>query len=94
MALCCQSRLASLQHSRCTIAACPRVLQVLIVPPARTSYRPMMALTPTALGTCTRALGTGEPGCVDMLARLFFMLETHDPQGVIGHAVVVPKPSR
>jgi hypothetical protein len=46
------------------------------------------------LGTCTRALGTGEPGCVDMLARLFFMLETHDPQGVIGHAVVVPKPSR
>jgi hypothetical protein len=36
-----------------------------------------VALTPTALGTCTRALGTGEPSCVGRPPRLFFMLEAH-----------------
>jgi hypothetical protein len=53
-----------------------------------------MALTPTILGTCACALGTGEPGCVGRSARLFFMHEAHDPQGVAGHAVAVLEPSR
>jgi hypothetical protein len=52
-----------------------------------------MALTPVALGTCAHALGTGEPGCVGRPIRLFFMLEAHDPQGAVGHAVVALEPS-
>jgi hypothetical protein len=62
------------------------------VPPAHTSRMLMMALTPVTLGTCTHALGTGEPSCVDRSARLFFMLETHEPQGTMGH-VTAPEPT-
>jgi hypothetical protein len=39
----------------------------------------MMALTSNALEICVRALGTGEPYCTDMHARLFFMFEACDP---------------
>jgi hypothetical protein len=76
MALYCQSRLPPLQRCRCTIAACPHILQVLTVPLAHTSCRPKMALTPTTLGTCAHALGTGEPGCVGRSDSLFFYLRT------------------
>jgi hypothetical protein len=29
------------------------------------------------------------PSCIGRTARLFFMLEAHDPQGVVGHVVVL-----
>jgi hypothetical protein len=92
VALCCWSHLAPLQR-RCTVAAYPHVLQVLTALPVRTSCRPMMALTPVTLGTCAHALGTGEPSCVGRSARLFFMLESHDPQGAVGHALAALEPS-
>jgi hypothetical protein len=47
----------------------------------------MMALTSGALETCARALGTYVPSYRGRSARLFFMLEARDPQGVTGHVV-------
>jgi hypothetical protein len=85
--LCCWRCLAPLQRWHCPVTACPHILQVLAVPPARTSCRPMMALTLAVMGTYTRALKTGEPCCVGMPVRLFFMLEANRPQGATGHAV-------
>jgi hypothetical protein len=78
----------------CTAAACLHVLQALNVLPARTSCRPMMALSLGALETWTRALGTCKPSCIGKSARLFFMPEARDPQETTGHAVVAPKPSQ
>jgi hypothetical protein len=51
-----------------------------------------MALVSGALETSVRALETCEPSCTSRPARLFFMLEAHDPQGTARH-VVAPEPS-
>jgi hypothetical protein len=77
-----------------TVAACPHILQALNVLPAYTSCRPMMALTSGALEICTRALGTCEPSCIGRTAKLFFMFESCDPQGTVGHVVAQSPPSR
>jgi hypothetical protein len=53
-----------------------------------------MTLASAALGTCVSALGTGEPGCVGRLARLFFMLVVHDPHEAVRHAMSASEPSR
>jgi hypothetical protein len=66
-----------------TIDVCPHALQVLIILPGCTSYRRMMALNWGALKT--RALGIYVPSCIVRLARLFFMLEAHDPWGPMRH---------
>jgi hypothetical protein len=58
---------------RSTIAVCLYVLQALTVQPARTSCRPMMALTSGALKIGARALGTCVLSCAGRSARLFFM---------------------
>jgi hypothetical protein len=68
-------------HCSPTIAACLYALQALIVLPARTSCRRMMALMLNTLETFACALGTCVPNCTGRLARLFFMLEYHDLQG-------------
>jgi hypothetical protein len=60
----------------------------------RTSCRPMMALTSNALKICACVLETCEPSCTGRPTRLFFMLETYNPQKITGHAVVVLEPSR
>jgi hypothetical protein len=41
---------------------------------------------------CGCALATCVPNCIDRSARFFFMLETHGPQGAVGH-VAAPKPT-
>jgi hypothetical protein len=56
------------------VAVCPYVLQVLTVLPARTSCRPIMALTSDALKTCTHALRTCVSSYTYRPVRLFFML--------------------
>jgi hypothetical protein len=75
-----------------TVAACLHTLHALTVLPVRMSCRPMMALMPGALGTCARALETCVSSYTDRAARLFFMLDAHDPQGVAGH-VAASEPS-
>jgi hypothetical protein len=87
--LCCWRCLAPLQRWHCPVVVYPHVLQVLTTPSTRTSYRPMIALTLATMGTCTRALGIGEPCCVGRPATLFFMLEANRPQEAAGHAVAV-----
>jgi hypothetical protein len=58
-------------HYSCIIAACPYVLQVLSMSPARTSCRLMMTLTSGVLETCACALGTCESRCTGKHAGLF-----------------------
>jgi hypothetical protein len=53
-----------------------------------------MALMSNALETCARALGTGEPYCTGRPARLFFMLEAHDPQGTARRVAAQRPPCR
>jgi hypothetical protein len=65
------------------VAACPHVLQALVAVSAHMFCRPMMALMSGALKMCVRALGTSEPCRTGRPARLFFVLETHGPQGVV-----------
>jgi hypothetical protein len=72
-------------HCSHIVAACPHILQALNVLPIHTSCKPMMTLTSGALETCVHALGTYELSCTGMSARLFFMLEAHDPQRTAGH---------
>jgi hypothetical protein len=74
------STLLALHYSR-TVATYLHVLQALTVLHARTSCRPMIALTSGALEMCTCALGTCRPSCKGRPARLFFMLEARGPQG-------------
>jgi hypothetical protein len=63
--------------------------------PVRTSCRPMMALTSGALKMCTRVLGTCVPSCTCRPAKLLFILEARDAQGVAGHVVASePTPVR
>jgi hypothetical protein len=81
-------------HCSCTIAACSHVLQTLVMLPSHMSCRPMMALTSGAMETSTRALGTCEPSCTDRPVRLFFMFETHGPQGIVGRVIAQSPPSR
>jgi hypothetical protein len=64
-------------HCSRTVAVCPRALQALTALPAHTSCRPMMTLTSGIMETC--ALGTCVTSCTGRLARLFSMLEAHDP---------------
>jgi hypothetical protein len=59
---------------------------------ARTSCRPLMALTSDALEMCAHALGTGRSCCTGRLAWLFFMLEDHGPQGTVGHVAAQSPP--
>jgi hypothetical protein len=90
MALCCRvawhcsvtgewSIVLVLHYSR-TVATCLHILQA------------STALMSAALLTCARALEICVPSCIGRSARLFFMLETHGPQGAVGH-VAVPKPT-
>jgi hypothetical protein len=44
-----------------------------------------MARTSGVSKTCARVLKTCMPSCTDWPARLFFMLEAHDPHGTVGH---------
>jgi hypothetical protein len=66
-------------HYSHTVAACPHVLSTLNVLFARTSYMPMMVLMSGVLEIYACALGTCEPSCTGMPARLFFMLISHGP---------------
>jgi hypothetical protein len=66
-------------HYSHTVAACPHVLPALNMLFARTSYMPMMVLTSGVLEIYARALGTCEPSCTGMSARLFFMLISRGP---------------
>jgi hypothetical protein len=81
-------------HSSCTIAACPHILQALTAVPVYTSCRSMLALTSGGLETCARVLGIGEHCCTSRPARLFFMLEAHDPQRPAGCVVARSPPHR
>jgi hypothetical protein len=72
-------------HYSHTVAACLHVLQTLTMLPARTSYRPMMALISGALEMYECAMGTCVPSCTGMTARLFFILEARGPQGAVGY---------
>jgi hypothetical protein len=66
---------------------------IVLALPARMSCRPMIALMSSALETCTCALGTCVTSCTGRTARLFFMLETRGPQGVIGHMTILESTS-
>jgi hypothetical protein len=57
-------------HCSCTLAACLHALQALNVLPACTSWKPMMALTSSALEECARAQETCGPSYIDRLARV------------------------
>jgi hypothetical protein len=80
-----------MQHYSHTVAAYPHALQALTALPARTSYRPMMALTAGAMETCTCMLGTCVPSTVRP-TRLLFMLQARGPQGAMGH-MAAPEPA-
>jgi hypothetical protein len=104
VALCCRIALhcsgtrgwsaAQALHCSHIVSAYPHVLQALVAMPARTSCRPMIALTSGALETCARALGTGEPCRTGRPTRLFFVLDAHGPQGVVGRAGARSPPRR
>jgi hypothetical protein len=90
----CEWSIGPTQHCSHTITVCPHILLALNVLHICTSYRPMMTLGSAALGTCVSALETGEPGCVGRFARLFFMLEVHDPHEAVRHVMSASEPSR
>jgi hypothetical protein len=71
----------------------PLIFQGGSATPARTPYRPMLALTLGALETCVCAMGTCEPSCTGRPARLFFMFEARSPQETTGHVAAL-EPSR
>jgi hypothetical protein len=79
-----------LHYSR-TVAVCPHNLHALTALPVHTSCMPMIALMLGALKICTHALRKFVASCTDRTARLLFMLESHGPQGAIGH-VAAPEP--
>jgi hypothetical protein len=79
-------------HCSRTVTTYLHALQALIALPARTSCRPMMALTSGALEMCARALGTCVSSCTGSPTRLFFMLESHGQQGAAGH-MAAPEPT-
>jgi hypothetical protein len=81
-----------MMHYSRTVAACLYALQALTVLPARISCRLMMALMSDALKTCVRALGTYVPSCTCKSAKLFFMLESCDPQRATWY-VAAPEPT-
>jgi hypothetical protein len=60
-------------------------VQALTALPARTSYRPMMALMSGDLETYVCALGTFMSSYTGRSARLFFILEARAPQGATGY---------
>jgi hypothetical protein len=79
-------------HCSCTLAACLHALQALNVLPACTSWKPMMALTSSALEECARAQETCGPSYIGRLARVLFMLVARGPHGTTGR-VAAPEPS-
>jgi hypothetical protein len=72
-------------HCSRIVTICLHTLQALTVMPARTLYKPMMALILDALKICARALGTCAPSCTGRPARLLFMLEARGTQGAMRH---------
>jgi hypothetical protein len=81
-------------HCSRTVVVYPHVLQPLTALPARTSYRPIMALTSGALETSALALGTCMPSYTGRPTKLFFILKVRSPHETVRHAVTAPEPSR